>query len=167
MIHSPHFEIDFSHKTATCPNGTFSQSWREGQNRHGNSEIRIAFSGPECLSCLDRPKCTKSKRDPRILTIRPQEQHEALQAARNRQETDKFKAAYKIRAGAESLISLGVRTFGLRRSRYIGLAKTRLQHLITATAMNLTRAVTWLSDTPRRKTYIPPFTRLRAAATVA
>ena len=125
-----HFEIDWQNKSARCPNGTFSRSWREGKNRHGNEEIRIAFSFLSCLSCLDRSKCTKSKKEPRILTIRPQEQHEALQAARLRQTTDKFKKAYNPK-GCESVISLGVRTFGLRRSRYIGLAKTRLQHIIT------------------------------------
>jgi transposase len=69
-----------------------------------------------------------------------------------------------MRAGCESVISLGVRTFGLRRSRYISLAKTRLQHIITATAMNLTRAVTWLGGVPRRKTYISRFARLAPAA---
>ena len=62
----PHFEIDFANKTATCPNGTFSRSWREGHNRHGNEEIRIAFSFLSCLSCLDRPKCTRSQKEPRI-----------------------------------------------------------------------------------------------------
>ena len=79
-------------------------------------------------------------------TSAPQEEHEALQDARQRQTSDPFKEAYKIRAGSESVICLGVRTFGLRRSRYIGLAKTRLQHILTAAAMNLTRTVAWLSD---------------------
>ena len=159
-----HFEIDWEAKSACCPNGTFSRSWCEGQNRHGNKEIKIAFSGPECLSCLDRPKCTKSKKGPRILTIRPQPEHSALQAARQRQKTDQFKQAYKIRAGCESVISLGVRTFGLRRSRYIGLAKTRLQHILTATAMNLTRTVTWLAGIPRKKTYVSRCARLAPSA---
>ena len=36
------FEIDFVAKSATCPNGTFSQTWRS--NRHGNQEIRIGAS---------------------------------------------------------------------------------------------------------------------------
>ena len=58
------FEIDFVAKSATCPNGTFSRTWREGFNRHGNQEIKIGFSGPECLSCLDRGKCTLSKKGP-------------------------------------------------------------------------------------------------------
>jgi transposase len=51
----------------------------------------------------------------------------ALQAARQRQETDEFKAQYALRAGVESSISQGVRRFDLRRSRYIGLARTQLQ----------------------------------------
>ena len=38
------FDIDFVAKSATCPNGTFSQTWREVENRHGNQEIRIGAS---------------------------------------------------------------------------------------------------------------------------
>ena len=160
----PHFEIDWSGQSATCPNGFFSRSWREGVDKNGNPVVRIYFSGPDCLSCLDRPKCTTAKKGPRILTVRSQEEHSALQAGRQRQKTDEFKQAYKIRAGCESVISLGVRTFGLRRSRYIGLAKTRLQHILTATAMNLTRTVTWLAGIPRKKTYVSRFARLAPSA---
>jgi transposase len=76
--------------------------------------------------------------------VRPQAQHEAIQSARKRQETDAFKAQYALRAGAESMISQGVRRFDLRRSRYIGLARTQLQQTINATAMNLVRVAQWL-----------------------
>jgi transposase len=44
----------------------------------------------------------------------------------------------------ESTISQGARRFDLRRSRYIGLAKTHLQQTINATAMNLVRIADWL-----------------------
>jgi len=71
-------------------------------------------------------------------------QHEALQDARHRQQTPEFKERYKTRAGVEGTISQGTRTFGLRRARYIGLAKTHLQHIVTAAAINLARAVSWL-----------------------
>ncbi|MGH1438301.1 MAG: IS1182 family transposase [Lewinella sp.] len=158
----PHFEIDWAGQSATCPNGVFSRTWRDGFDKNGNEVIKIGFPRLDCLSCLDRAKCTTSKKAPRILTIRPQEQHEALQAARQRQTTDKFKEAYKIRAGCESVISYGVRTFGLRKTRYIGLRKTRLQHILTATAMNLTRTVAWMAGIPRKKTYISRFARLAA-----
>jgi transposase len=77
------------------------------------------------------------------LTVRPQAQHEAIQAARQRQETETFKAQYALRAGVESSISQGVRRFDLRRSRYIGLARTHVQQTINATAMNLVRLADW------------------------
>jgi transposase-like protein len=35
------------------------------------------------------------------------------------------------------------RRFDLRRSRYIGLARTHLQQLLTATAMNIVRVIAW------------------------
>ncbi|WP_373463935.1 transposase [Streptomyces canus] len=46
---------------------------------------------------------------------------------------------YATRAGVESTIAQGVRRCGLHRSRYIGLDKTRLQHVLTAAALNLVR----------------------------
>ena len=159
-----HFDIDWSAERAICPNGTFSRSWCEGIDNTAKPVVRIHFSAAECLCCLDREKCTSAKTAPRILTVRPEEEHKALQAARQRQKTDEFKDAYKIRAGSESVIALGVRAFGLRRSRYVGLAKTGLQHILTATAMNLTRTVAWLSGSTRKKTYQSSFARLRQAA---
>jgi hypothetical protein len=43
-------------------------------------------------------------------------------------------------------LSPGVRAFDWRRSRYRGLAKTPLQHILMATAINLVRVVAWLTD---------------------
>jgi transposase len=68
----------------------------------------------------------------------------AIQAARQRQETEAFKAQYALRAGVESTLSQGVRRFDLRRSRYIGLARTQLPQTINATAMNRVRLADWL-----------------------
>jgi hypothetical protein len=39
----------------------------------------------------------------------------------------------------------------MRRSRYHGLAKTHLQHQLTAAAINLARIDAWLTETPRAK----------------
>jgi hypothetical protein len=44
----------------------------------------------------------------------------------------------------ESSLSQGTRRFDLRRSRYLGLARTHLQHLLTTTAMNIVRGIAWL-----------------------
>jgi transposase len=58
---------------------------------------------------------------------------------------EEFKGEYRNRAGIEGTISQGVRAFGLRRSRYIRINKTRLQHLATAAAINLERVSDWLA----------------------
>ena len=89
-----------------------------------------------CLTCPVRSQCTRSKVNPRGLTLMIREDYEALADARIRQTTAEFKQQYFLRSGIEGTISQGVRGFELRQSRYIGLAKTRLQHILTAAAIN-------------------------------
>jgi transposase len=48
----------------------------------------------------------------------------------------------------ESSLSQGIRRFDLRQSRYIGLARTHLQQLLTAAAMNVVRVIAWLWGEP-------------------
>ena len=45
-----------------------------------------------------------------------------------------------------------VRRCGMRRCRYIGLAKTHLQHLISAAAINLVRIANWVNGIPTAQT---------------
>jgi transposase len=138
------FELDWEAESARCPQGSHSVRWTPGRDVSGDPVVRIRFHGPTCRACAARSLCTAAKDQPRQLTVRPQAQHEAIQSARKRQETDAFKAQYALRAGAESMISQGVRRFDVRRSRYIGLARTQLQQTINATAMNLVRVAQWL-----------------------
>ncbi|HEX4203218.1 MAG TPA: transposase [Ktedonobacteraceae bacterium] len=63
----------------------------------------------------------------------------------------------------EGTISQMVCALDMRRSRYIGRAKTHLQHVLTATAINLIRAGAWLEEIPFAKTRRSPFAVLRAA----
>jgi hypothetical protein len=49
----------------------------------------------------------------------------------------------------------------LRRSRYIGLDKTRLQHVATAAALNLIRLSEWCAGTPLAKTRCSRFAALQ------
>lgn len=105
-------------------------------------------------------RCTKGQA--RSLTLRPRPVHEALQAARQRETTADFKATYRIRAGIEGSISQAVRVNGLRQTRYIGLAKTHLQHLASATALNLLRAMAWLNKVPVAATRPSAFAHLAA-----
>ena len=145
----------------TCPEGKTSVLWKPGRDRWGNEVIHAEFARRECLACRSRPLCTRATTEGREMTLRPRERHEALQAARREQETAEWKAEYAVRAGIEGTISEGVRGFGLRRCRYVGLAKAHLQHVITAAAMNLSRLAAWLageSRTGRRR--VSRFARL-------
>jgi IS5 family transposase len=97
---------------------------------------------------------------PRSLKLHPQAQYQALQTARAWYASREGKQRYQRRAGVEGTLSQGVRAFGLRRTRYRGLAKTHLQHVATAAAINLDRLVAWLDERPRAKPRTPRFAAL-------
>ena len=145
------FTIDWEDCKAICPSGSVSTTWYATHKRPGEPIIRVAFDPEICRNCGVRAHCTRGK-GARILTLRPQERHEALQLARKREKSEDFKQTYRTRAGIEGTISEGVRDQGLRRARYVGLTKTHLQCLITAAAINLTRAVSWVTDVPLAST---------------
>jgi transposase len=112
------------------------------------------------LSVASNPKCTRAKKSPRrTITLRAERQYQAQQMAREREKTVAFKKLYARRAGVEGTISQAVRSFDLRRSRYIGLAKTHLQLLI-AIGMNLVRIDRWLSGEKLASTRQSPFVKL-------
>ena len=91
----------------------------------------------------------------------PQGEYETLEAPRPHKVRRGFRPRYKPRAGIEGTISQGTRAFELRCTRYIGLAKSHLQHLATASAMNLTRVVVWLMEhKPKAQTRISRFAAL-------
>ena len=71
--------------------------------------------------------------------------------------TKEFREQYALLAGIEGTLSEGVRGPHLRRTRYNGLAKTRLQHLLTATAINLKRIFRWLVGIPMDATRVSRF----------
>lgn len=89
--------------------------------------------------------------------VRAQAEHEALQAMRLDQKTEEWKKRYNKRAGIEGTLAKGIQILGLRRTRYIGLAKTHLQHVLTAVAMNFTRLVAWFNDEPLPKLRVSRF----------
>jgi transposase len=147
------FVFDWQAKQATCPQGKTSVTWTERtEQRSGRAIVAVQFATKACRECPVRAQCTHAEKMPRQVTVRPQVEHEALQQARHFQQTEAFRQEYARRAGVEGTISQGVRAFGLRQARYLGLAKTHLQELGTATAINLTRWSAWHRQKPRAKT---------------
>ena len=123
----------------------------------GRPTIQVQFRQADCRVCTVRARCPRSKLGARELTLHPRVAHEALRQARQRQQTAAFKTVYAQRAGVEGTMSQAAAARGMRRSRYIGLAKTHLQHLLTAAAINLTRVVAWWWEKPKTKTRRSPF----------
>jgi transposase len=155
-----HFQIDWSARQVTCPGGKTSYYWKPQTGSRDNPVIEIQFRKSECGPCSLRSLCTRSKTGPRNLTVPPQPIFEALHAARARQQTQDFKLTYNQRAGIEGTLSEAVNPLDMRRSRYLGLRKTRLQHIATSLALNMTRLFAWLTNRPLAMTRISPFAAL-------
>lgn len=160
-----HFQVDWEAQRVTCPEGRRSIVWAPAVDRGHNEVIKVKFSTRDCRTCPSRDKCTQGKQ--RTVTLRPQAQYEALQAARAREGTEAFRQSYAKRAGIEGTISHGVRTCGLRRARYVGESKTHLQHVATGAAINVIRISNWLLEQPREQTRTSAFARLMAPPAAA
>ncbi len=155
------FKINWKKQQATCPVGVKStKKWTIHQDQWDNTVIKIKFPRKACRECQFRHLCTRSKTEPREITLRPQEEHLALVKRRKQQETKTWLKKYNQRAGVEGTISQGVRGFGLRECRYVGLDKVHLQHILTATAMNAIRLFAWFEGVPLAKTRVSSFAKL-------
>ena len=158
---SSNFQIDWEKQVAICPRGHTSQTWSEKTAQKGQSVINIRFSQSNCGVCASRSRCTRAKTEPRGLTIHTQQEYTALQNRREVQNTPQFLKTYNQRAGIEGTISQGVRRSALRQSRYIGLAKTHLQHIFMAAGLNLCRLDAWLNGVPLATTRYSRFMTLK------
>ena len=159
------FTVDWQEKKVVCPTGKESASWTPAIDSRNNEVIKIKFLPADCSVCPSLRLCTRSKRSRRSITLRPEAQYKALQKARQREPTDDYQADYALRAGVEGTMSEGVRAHGLRHARYRGLAKTHLQHLMTAAAINCKRIHNWLSGVPQAATRTSQFVRLMQPVT--
>jgi hypothetical protein len=73
--------------------------------------------------------------------------HELLQQRRRDQQTEQFKERMQQRNAIEGTISELARAHGLRRSRYRGFAKVKLQNLFIGTACNVKRWLRIVAET--------------------
>jgi hypothetical protein len=143
--------IDGDRRQATRPHGAVSSTRAPLRQRDGKQAISVRCAAATCRACPARDKCTTAKWTGRQLYLRPREIHEAV-AARAGQDTRHWKDRYKARAGVEGLMHQATCVTGIRRARYIGLGKTRLEHLAAATAINVIRLGAWHCGRPPDRT---------------
>ncbi len=163
-ITNTQFVLDWDAEQAVCPEGKLSRTWQPCTDGHNNAGIVVRFAREDCLTCSRRTDCTRGQKQGRQLMLRPREQHLALLSARAWQESAEFKAQYSRRAGVEGTFTQANRRGDLRHARYIGLAKTHLQNVIIAVALNVLRVLAWLGEVPRATTRTSPFARLMTAS---
>jgi transposase len=157
------FVVDWERHVITCPAGKQSISWLPNTYPQNGMVHEVRFARKDCTPCSFRASCPKAKMEPRIIGLQAREHYEALQTARKRQTTEEFRQQYAARAGVEGTHSQAIRQCGLRQSRYLGLAKTHLQHLLTAVALNVVRLGEWWLGRHQAKTRCSPFAALRIA----
>jgi transposase len=155
------FTIDWHKRQVICPQGKVSDTWTLKEHRRFHELIRVHFKSVDCKACPVRELCTTHHR--RSVSFHTEDIFKAVQQRKAEQHTEDFQQRYGKRAGIEGTISQGVFALGMRRSRYRGQNKTHLQFVLTAAAMNVTRVLNWLDETPRKTTQPTKFGRLTAA----
>jgi transposase len=147
------FTIDWKYQQVTCPQGRASSSWSPC-TQHGRPMIQVKFTRSTCGPCPVRELCTTGRQGYRQLSLHPRPLTQALRTARAEQAGRHWQAAYALRSGVEGTIRQAVAVTGSRRARYRGLAKTHLEHVYSAVALNLIRLHAWWHGKPldRRRT---------------
>jgi transposase len=156
------FTVEWEHHRLRCPEGHMSASWGEYEDKTRGRYIRVGFSPGDCKICPSKTRCTRTDGRGRQLTLHTREEHEALIAARARVDSKAGRKLYAQRQGVESAMAQAACAFGLRQARYRRLAKTHLQAVATAAAIDLDRLAAWLRGRPIAPTRISRFAALAA-----
>jgi transposase len=131
------FQITVEERKAVCPAGKEStQCSRLEEEATGKVNYRFEFS-THCHECALRAQCVGKDQPHRTLTVG--QYHTHLQARRQEQKTEEFKKEARHRNAIEGTQSELVRAHGLRRARYRGLVKMRLQNYLIGGACNIKR----------------------------
>jgi hypothetical protein len=134
------FIVMVEQRQAVCPAGhPNTQCSRLQEQATGKVSYRFEWDTSLCTACPLRPQCIKADHPHRTLVVG--EHHTTLQARRQEQQTEPFQQRMRHRNAIEGTQSELVRAHGLRRARYRGLAKAKLQNYFIGAACNIKR---WL-----------------------
>jgi hypothetical protein len=145
------FDVTFDPLQARCPAGhlpSASCQWQDGEM--GGVATRFDWK-EKCQACPQRAQCVSPDQSSRTLAIGPH--HQLLQQRRREQTTPEFRQRCKQRNALEGTQSELVRAHGLRKARYRGLEKTRLQNYFIGAACNAKR---WIRLLQWRARHITP-----------
>jgi hypothetical protein len=133
----------------TCPAGKITGNWVQAPAMA--PYIAARFDARQCDPCQVRSSCTRGT-SARTINFLPQHLHELQAQHRAAQDTPEWKRLYGARSGIEGTVNECVNGHQMRRCRYHGLAKTHVQHVLTAIAINVERLS---GQEPADSTYRP------------
>jgi transposase len=85
-----YFQIDWEQQRATSLGGYTSLSWTPAVEDCTNEVVKFKCSMKDCQPYVSRVHCTRTKR--RTITVRRQDHHMALQAARARETSASYRS---------------------------------------------------------------------------
>jgi transposase len=158
------FTIDWQTKQATCPAGKTSVTWNPVSQDDVPKTV-VTFAALDCIPCPFKQQCTSAKSNRRQLSLYSREMTEALRTARAQQQTKNWNTDYALRAGVEGTIRQATAVTDMHHARYRGLAKTHLEHVYSAVALNLIRLDAWWNRHPLDRTRTSHLARLELTLT--
>ncbi|MGH3530028.1 MAG: IS1182 family transposase [Pseudonocardiaceae bacterium] len=130
------FTIDHKNGSVTCPAGNTTTDARKVKDHKGRPATEYSF-GELCAHCPLRDQCTTSKQGRQIVVGR---HHDRIEAARAAQGEPDTKSLLRRRPKVERKID-HLQDLGMRKARFRGRRKTKLQALLAATVANFKRLV--------------------------
>lgn len=132
------FKVDLGKRQAVCPAGQINtQCSRLEEKETGKVSYRFEWGTRVCQGCALRAECVSRGQTHRTVTVG--EHHMYLQARREEMQTEAFKRKMERRHGIEGSVSELVRGYGLRKARYRGRGKIRLQNYMIGASCNIKR----------------------------
>jgi hypothetical protein len=132
------FDVHVEERYAICPAGQRSSNVSRLEEKNtGAVTFRIEWNNAVCGSCPLLAQCVSSGQGHRSFVVG--ERHSLLQARRREMQTEAFQHEMRRRNAIEGTQSELVRGYGLRRARYRGKQKVRLQNYLIGAACNIRR----------------------------
>jgi len=133
-INKEEFEVDLEKEKVTCPEGKTTTKCNRSKNAEGEPARTFVFPKEVCDTCPRKSNCTSAKNTGRTINVGPYEEY--LREARVRQKTEEFKKIYNERRPPIEAKIAELIYHGLRKTRYKGKRKSRLQALFIAAVVN-------------------------------
>lgn len=129
------FEVNTEAGTVTCPAGQTTTKSKKAKDHKRRRGLLYVFPDATCATCPLREQCVGGKKGRTIFVGR---HHDRIAAALAAQEEPATEALLRRRAKVERKID-HLQDLGMRKARYRGRRRTRLQALLAATVANFKR----------------------------